>query len=160
MPKKKIIDFEEVANNLAVELAEANEALLRERADASNVRRRAEEDKIKLGSFYKANVVKDLLTFIDNLDRAITHAPKENSELWQKWFDGLVGVRRQLEQALEKIGVTRIKTVGEHFNPSLHEAVTMEEGDGSEEIVSEELQAGYMVGDEVVRHAMVRVKSL
>lgn len=157
MPKKKL-DFEELANNLAGELAEANEALLRERADAVNVRRRADEDRIKLGSFYKANVVKELLTFIDNLDRAITHAPKEQSESWHKWFDGLLGVRKQLEQALEKVGVQRIKTVGEKFDPHFHEAVTMEEGEGAEEIVSEELQAGYIVGDNVVRHAVVRVK--
>jgi molecular chaperone GrpE len=162
MPKKKI-DFEELANQLAAELAEANDALLRERADAANVRRRADEDRVKLGSFYKANVVKDLLTFIDNLDRAIAHAPKGQApdvkyELWDKWLEGLLGVRKQLEQALEKIGVQRIKTVGEHFDPSIHEAITMEDGDGAEEIVSEELQAGYRVGDEVIRHAMVRVK--
>jgi molecular chaperone GrpE len=158
MPKKKTIDFEEVANKLAQELAEANDALLRERADAANVRRRAEEDRIKLGSYYKATTVKELLGFIDNLDRAISHVPKEENEAWSKWFDGLMGVRKQLEQSLEKIGVTRIKTVGEHFDPALHEAITMEEGEKAEEIVSEELQAGYMVGDEVIRHAMVRVK--
>lgn len=169
MPKKKL-DFEELANQLATELAEANDALLRERADAANVRRRADEDRIKLGSFYKANVVKELLTFIDNLDRATNHAPKEKSDSWEKWLAGLLGVRKQLEQALEKIGVQRIKTVGEHFDPSIHEAITMEdpstealakvEGDESklQEIVSEELQAGYRVGDEVIRHAMVRVK--
>lgn len=157
MPKKKL-DFEELANQLATELAEANDALLRERADAANVRRRADEDRIKLGSFYKANVVKELLTFIDNLDRAINHAPKEKSDSWEKWLAGLLGVRKQLEQALEKIGVQRIKTVGEHFDPSIHEAITMEEGEGADEIVSEELQAGYRVGDEVIRHAMVRVK--
>lgn len=170
MPRKKI-DFEELANQLAAELAEANEALLRERADAANVRRRADEDRVKLGGLYKANVVRDLLTFIDNLDRAIAHAPKDvKDESWQKWFDGLLGVRKQLEQALEKVGVERIKTLGQKFNPSLHEAITMEdpstealakvEGDESrlEEIVSEELQAGYRVGDEVIRHAMVRVR--
>jgi len=162
MPKKKL-DFEELANQLAQELSAANEALLRERADSANVRRRADEDRVKLSSFYKANVVKDLLTFIDNLDRAIAHAPKNQApgvkyELWDKWLEGLVGVRKQLEQALEKIGVERIKTVGQHFNPSLHEAVTMDEGEGTEEIVSEELQAGYKVGEEVIRHAMVRVK--
>ena len=70
MPKKKL-DFEELANNLAQELAEANNALLRERADAANVRRRAEEDKLKLGSFYKANVIKELLPVIDNFERAL-----------------------------------------------------------------------------------------
>lgn len=152
-----------IAEQLAQELADANEALMRERADAANVRRRAEEDRIKLASFYKANVIRQLLTFIDNLDRALKHAPTHQApdvtyEVWDKWFEGVVGVRKQLEQALDSIGVVRIKTVGEKFDPALHEAITMEEGEGSEEIVSEELQSGYMVGDEVIRHAMVRVK--
>jgi molecular chaperone GrpE len=155
MPKKKIVDFEEVANNLAQELAEANEALLRERADAANVRRRADEDRIKLGSFYKANVVKDLLPVLDNFERALKSVPADIQE--HDYVKGVQATVKQFEQVLEKIGVSRIKTVGEKFDPNLHEAVTMEEGEGSEEVVSEELQAGYIVGDEVVRHAMVRV---
>ena len=80
MPKKKIIDFEEVANNLAQELANANEALLRERADAANVRRRAEEDRSKLGTFYKAHVVKELLPVLDNFERALRAIPKDIAE--------------------------------------------------------------------------------
>ncbi|HYF96579.1 MAG TPA: nucleotide exchange factor GrpE, partial [Patescibacteria group bacterium] len=58
----------------------------------------------------------------------------------------------------EDIGVKKIKAVGESFDPRLHEAVSMEEGDGKEEVISEELQAGYTLGDEVIRHAMVKVK--
>lgn len=155
MPKKKI-DFEELANQLAQELAEANDALLRERADAANVRRRADEDRIKLGSFYKANVVKELLPVIDNFERALKAIPADIAE--HDYVKGIQGVVKQFEHTLSKIGVERIKTVNEKFDPSLHEAVTMEEGDGAEEVVSEELQAGYKVGDEVIRHAMVRVK--
>ena len=155
MPKKKL-DFEELANNLAQELSEANEALLRERADAANVRRRADEDKVKLGSFYKSNIVKELLPVIDNFERALKSIPEDIKD--HDYVKGVQGVVKQFEQALEKIGVERIKTVGEKFDPHLHEAVTMEEGDGTEEFVTEELQAGFKVGDEVVRHAMVRVK--
>lgn len=158
MSAKKKVDFEEVANQLAKELADAQDALMRERADAANVRRRADEDRLKMASFYKAGVVRELLAFLDNLDRAMSHAPKEESREWSEWFKGLLSVKKHLEDALHKIGVERIKTVGEKFDPNLHEAITMEEGEGAEEIVSEELQAGYKVGDEVIRHAMVRVK--
>ena len=56
------------------------------------------------------------------------------------------------------MGVSRITTVGEVFNPQLHEAVSMEDGDGTKEVVSEELQAGYVLGDQVIRHAMVKVR--
>ncbi|MCA9346156.1 nucleotide exchange factor GrpE [Candidatus Saccharibacteria bacterium] len=154
---KKEKDYKEIAEQLAKENAELNEALLRERADAMNVRRRAEEDKLKLAGFYKAMVIRDLLPVIDNFERSLKHVPKdlENNE----YIKGIQGVIRQFEQTLEKLGLQRIKTVGEHFDPALHEAVSAEEGDGEHEIVTEELQSGWMLGSEVLRHAMVRVRS-
>lgn len=145
-----------VVAELEQQIAEITEALQRERADAMNVRRRAEEDRVKLGSFYKANVVKELLPVIDNFERALKHVPTELKD--NDYVKGVQGVVKQFEDALKKIGVNRIKTVGEAFNPHLHEAISHEEGDGPE-LVSEELQAGYVLGEEVVRHAMVRVKS-
>ncbi len=150
-------DFRQLAEQLAQENAQLNEALLRERADATNVRKRAEEDRQKMAGFYKAHVVKELLPVIDNFERALKHLPTELEG--NDYIKGIQGIVKQFEQTLSKIGVTRIKTVGEHFDPTVHEAVTMEEGDGEHEIVSEELQSGYMLGDEVVRHAMVRVKA-
>jgi molecular chaperone GrpE len=151
MPKKTV-DTE----LLQAQIAELTEALSRERADAMNVRRRAEEDRLKLASFYKAMVLKELLPALDNLDRALKHTPKDLVD--HEYVKGVQGVAKQFNQALEKIGVTRIKTVGEVFNPSLHEAISMEDEGGAVELISEELQPGYLLGDEVLRHAMVRVK--
>ncbi len=142
---------------LEQQIAELTEALQRERADATNVRRRAEEERLKLGSFYKANVVRELLPVMDNFERALKHAPKELEG--NAYVKGVQGVVKQFEDALAKLGVQRIKTVGEPFDPNFHEAVSMEEGEGKAEIVSEELQSGYTLGDEVIRHAMVRVKT-
>ncbi len=160
--KKTKVDYKKVSEELAQENAELNEALLRERADAMNVRKRAEDDKARMGSFYKAIVVQELLPSIDNLERAIA-AAQQNTETGKENSDELVkgvqAVHRQMLQALEKLGVERIKTTGEPFNPELHEAVVMEEGGDGAEIVSEELQSGYTLGDQVVRHAMVKVKS-
>ena len=159
MPKKKEEknpDYKKIAEELTQENAYLNEALLRERADAENVRRRAENEKMAMSGYYKADVVKELLAVIDNFERALKHVPKELEN--NEYIKGIAGVVKQFEQALTKIGVERIKTVGEPFNPELHEAVTMEEGDGEHEIVSEELQSGYKIGNEVIRHAMVRVK--
>ena len=65
---------------------------------------------------------------------------------------------KQFEKTLESLGVERIATVGELFDPTYHEAVSMDEGKGSHEIVSEELQPGYKIGENVIRHAMVKVK--
>ncbi len=159
MTKKKDenIDYKKIAEELATENASLNEALLRERADAENVRRRAENDRIQMAGYYKASVVKELLSVIDNFERALKHIPKELEH--NEYVKGIQGIVKQFEQTLAKIGVERIKTVGEHFDPNLHEAVTMEEGDGEHEVVSEELQSGYKVGDQVIRHAMVRVVS-
>ncbi|MDO8265675.1 MAG: nucleotide exchange factor GrpE [Candidatus Saccharibacteria bacterium] len=154
---KKQPNYQEIAEQLAQENAQLNEALLRERADASNVRRRAEEDKLKMGSFYKASVIRELLPVVDNFERALKHVPKELET--NDYIKGIQGVVKKFEQTLEKLGLQRIKTVGEHFDPALHEAVSAEEGDGEQEIVSEELQSGWILGDEVLRHAMVRVKS-
>ena len=143
-------------NELEQKIAELTDALQRERADAMNVRRRSEEDRAKMGSFYKANVVQQLLPVIDNFERALKHVPKELEG--NAYIAGIQGVVKQFEDTLQKLGLERIKTVGEKFDPNLHEAVSMEEGEGKEEIVSEELQSGYVLGEEVIRHAMVRVK--
>jgi len=155
------------SEELEQKIAELTDALQRERADAMNVRRRSEEDRAKMGSFYKANVVQQLLPVIDNFERALKHVPGEKSQEARdksqeedkllEWVEGVRKIVSSFEDVLKKIGVERIKTVGEKFDPNLHEAVSMEEGEGQEEIVSEELQSGYTLGDEVIRHAMVRV---
>jgi molecular chaperone GrpE len=137
-------------------LAELTEALQRERADSTNLRRRTEEEKSKLGDFYKANVVRALLPGLDNLERALKHAPKDLKD--HDYVKGVQGVVKQFEKTLAELGVEKIKTEGEKFDPKYHEAVGMEEGEGDTEVVAEELQAGYTLGDEVVRHAFVKVK--
>ncbi len=157
MPKKKEepVDYQKLAEELAIENSQLNESMLRERADAMNVRKRAEDDRVKMSGYYKAMVVKELLPTIDNFERALKSLPKELEN--NDYIKGIEKIVKQFGSTLNKLGVERIKTVGEHFNPELHEAVTMEEGDGTQEIVSEELQSGYTMGNEVIRHAMVRV---
>lgn len=142
---------------LEAKIAELTDALQRERADVINVRRRHEDQITNLRTVVKAGVVSDLLPVVDNFERALKHVPDELKD--NDYIKGVQGVVKQFEKTLEDIGVTRIKTVGEPFDPKLHEAVSMEEGEGDVEIVSEELQSGYALGDEVIRHAMVRVKS-
>jgi molecular chaperone GrpE len=143
--------------DLKAQVEELTQALQRERADSSNLRRRTEEEKSKLADFYKANVIRALLPALDNLERALKHAPKDLKD--HDYVKGVQGVVKQFEKVLEELGVKRIKTEGEQFDPALHEAVSVDEGsEGDIEVVAEELQAGYTLGDEVVRHAMVKVK--
>jgi len=142
---------------LEQQVAELTDALQRERADVINVRRRHDEQIASLQSTVKAKVIKDLLPVIDNFERALKHVPKELEG--NAYVNGIQSIVLQFEKTLGDMGVQKIATVGEVFNPELHEAVSMEEGDGAQEIVSEELQSGYKIGDEIIRHAMVRVKS-
>lgn len=143
-------------NELEIRVAELTEALQRERADAMNLRRRHEEQMNGLRNTVKANVVADLLPVIDNFERALKHVPEDLAE--NDYVKGIQGIVKQFEKTLADLGVERIATVGEPFDPNLHEAVTMEEGEGTKEVVSEELQSGYRLGDDVIRHAMVRVR--
>jgi molecular chaperone GrpE len=143
-------------NALERQVAELTEALQRERADATNLRRRHDEQIGGLKNMVKAGVVRDLLPVIDNFERALKHVPADLAE--NEYVKGVQGVVKQFEKTLSEIGVERIATVGQPFDPRYHEAVSMEDGDGTQEVVSEELQAGYRLGDEVIRHAMVRVK--
>jgi molecular chaperone GrpE len=141
---------------LQQQIAELTEALQRERADAMNVRRRSDEERAQLGNFYKALIVRELLPAIDNLERALKHVPKDLAT--HDFVKGVVATLKQFEKSLSELGVEKIVTVGAPFDPRYHEAVSMEEGDGTHEVVSDELQAGYKIGDEVIRHAMVKVR--
>mgnify|MGYP000436256464 CR=1 FL=1 len=138
------------------QLAELTAALQRERADALNVRRRAEQEKEKMASFYKAIIIQGLLPAVDNLERALLHVPKDLRG--HSYVKGVQSVAKQFEKAFSDLGVKRIKTVGEHFNPRYHEAVSLDEGEGQNEVIAEELQSGYVIDGEVIRPAMVKVK--
>jgi len=153
-PKKQI---DKKHAELEQQIADLTEALQRERADATNLRRQHEAQMSGLKNMVKASVVRDLLPVVDNFERALKHVPSDLAD--NDYVKGVQGIVKQFEKTLSDIGVERIKTVGEPFDPTYHEAISMEEGDGTTEVVSEELQAGYRLGDEVIRHAMVRVRA-
>lgn len=154
--KENVGTLETQIGELQQQVADLTDALQRERADASNIRRRHDEQLAGLKDYTKASVVKELLPVIDNLERALKHVPKELEG--NDYVKGVQNIVKQFENTLQSLGVERIKTVGEEFNPELHEAVSMEDGEGDKEVVSEELQSGYKLGDNVIRHAMVKVK--
>ncbi len=149
------------SQDLQKQVTELTEALQRERADSVNLRRRVEEERLTMANFYKALIVKDLLPIIDNCERLLDHISAHSKVT--PWKEGAEKIVKQAYKTLEDFGIERIKTEGQAFDPRYHEAVSVEEGpstgSGQEhEIVSQELQAGYKLGDEVIRPAMVRVK--
>ena len=154
MSKVKKQNHDELHEELAREVAALTEALQRERADAINIRRRHDEQIAQLRTTIKASVIEEMLPALDNFERALKHVPAELEG--NDYIKGVQGVVKQFESTFKDLGVERIKTIGETFNPNIHEAVSAD-GEGESETISEELQAGYMVGDRIIRHAMVRV---
>ncbi len=155
-----VVTSNDEAAELHEKIAALTEALQRERADTTNIRRRHDAQIAGLKTTVKANIVRELLPVIDNFERALKHVPKDLEG--NDFVKGVQSLVKQFEKTLGDLGVRKIKTVGEPFNPHFHEAVSAEEGDSDEQIVSDELQAGYQLGDdgdaEVLRPAMVRVK--
>lgn len=146
---KKHEDLEQLLGELTLDLQ-------RTRADFENYRKRAETEKAMSRASGRVSAIEQLLPVIDTIERAIGHVPAELKD--NTWAQGIVGVAKKLEKSLESLGVKKIDAApGTLFNPELHEAVQFDESDGEHEVIAEELQAGYMLGDDVLRHSMVKV---
>lgn len=151
MPKKTP-SIDEVLNDLN----ELTTDLQRTRADFENYRKRTEQEKEHARSAGKSQAILKLLPVVDNIERAIGHMPDHLQD--DKWAQGVAGLVKNLEKSLELLDLHRIDAKpGTPFNPELHEAIQMDDGEGDEEIVSEELQPGYKLGNDVIRPAMVKV---
>lgn len=143
------------ANKNNERVAELTADLQRVSADFVNFKRRAEDDKLRSTRFGRESAVMALLPVVDSFERSFAHIPKDLADT--DWVIGVRAVARQLVDALKGLGVERIVAVGQPFDPNLHEAVHVE-GGGKKEVVIEELQAGYAMDGEVIRHAMVKVR--
>lgn len=131
--------------------------LQRTRADFENYRKRSEADKAATYQHGQAAAIQKLLPVIDNIERAIVYMPAELKD--NKWAQGIASLVKNLEKSLESLNLTRIDAKpGTDFNPDLHEAIQFDdEAEGDKEVIAEELQAGYALGGQPIRHAMVKV---
>ncbi|MCB9822065.1 nucleotide exchange factor GrpE [Candidatus Nomurabacteria bacterium] len=130
--------------------------LQRLQAEFINYKNRVEAEKATLSQFSKAQTIKDLLPVIDDLERALLHQPEGLKN--DKWASGVLKIHDRLIKQLEKIGVTKIDALNKPFDHNLHEAVEVS-GEGSEQVVSEVLQNGYMLASQVIRHSVVKVEN-
>ncbi len=147
-------DIETLKKALAEEKAKAEANLAnwqRAQADFINYKRRSEQEKEEVSKFANATLMINLLPILDDLERAFTSIPPRIAKL--SWVDGVRLIERKLQVNLEALGLSLIKTLGEPFDPKLHEAAM--HGQGKEGIVIEELQRGYKLHDRVIRPAMV-----
>ena len=148
--KKKEADKSE---ELEKQLAAANDKYLRICAEYDNFRRRSQKEKDALYGDIKADTVQKFLPVYDNLERALKQGTED--EAYRK---GVEMIMTQFNSTLEKLGVTAIESLGQTFDPSLHNAVMHvdDETKGENEIV-EVFQQGFKLGDKVIRFAMVKV---
>ncbi|BBY63440.1 nucleotide exchange factor GrpE [Mycolicibacterium helvum] len=132
----------------ADKVAELTADLQRVQADFANYRKRALRDQQVAGERAKAAVVSQLLTVLDDLDRARSHGDLETGPL--------KSVADKLTAALSGLGLSAFGAEGDEFDPSLHEAV-QHEGEGSKPVLGTVMRKGYTLGDLVLRHALVGV---
>ncbi len=135
--------------------------LSRRSADFDNFRKRTERERSETYSRALAEVVRRLLPVLDNLQRALDAerlVEVKESEEFRHFLQGVELINRQLGGVLESLGVEAVPTVGELFDPHVHEAVATEETDEFEpDTVTQEMQRGYRLGDKLLRPAMVKV---
>ncbi|MDD6204304.1 MAG: nucleotide exchange factor GrpE [Firmicutes bacterium] len=126
----------------------------RTQADFENYRKRNLTARAEALAEGRLEAVKAFLPVIDNIDRAIAHA-KEGDPV----TEGLILVRRQIDKTLADLEIQELGTVGEKFDPNLHEAVMQAPAQEGQEsgVVAEIFQKGYRMGDKVIRYTMVKV---
>ena len=148
-------DVEESSEALRGALDEQSARYVRLAADFENFRRRKTQELSERSRYSSEDAVRALLPVLDNLRRAVEHLPEG---LDGGFAGGLQMTVRQFEEALERLGVHPIESVGARFDPAIHEAVLGEESaDVDTDTVVDELQRGYRLHDRVVRPAMVKV---
>ncbi len=146
---------------LQTALGEAQEGLARRQADFENYRKRIERERGEAHNRVVADVASKLLPVVDNLARALdaekTVESGESRE-FRHFLHGVELINKQLNDVLESLGIQPIASVGERFDPHIHEAVVTEISDKYEpDTVTEELARGYRIGERLLRPAMVKV---
>ena len=128
----------------------------RTRAEFSNYKKRQEADRVQMMTLANATLLRKLLPVLDDFERAMATMPTNLSQV--TWLEGISLIKHKLDAILESEGVKPVETGGHAFNPRYHEAVTYEEVEGYEDgQVIGEVQRGYILGDRVLRPALVRV---
>ncbi|KUL17109.1 nucleotide exchange factor GrpE [Bacillus paralicheniformis] len=148
--------LEKQLKELQERLEEKENKLLRVQADFENYKRRARLDLEAAEKYRSQRIISDLLPALDNFERALQIDP--DNEQTKSLLQGMEMVHRQILEAFKNEGVEQIPSVGEQFDPNMHQAVMQVEDEAYESnAVVEELQKGYKLKDRVIRPSMVKV---
>jgi molecular chaperone GrpE len=145
----------EPASQVQKERDDLYDRLLRKTAEFDNFRKRIERERKDFTEWAAADVLNDLLAVMDDFDRALAAEAPASAQVYKT---GVELIHRALADLVRKRGVTAIEAVGADFDPHLHQAVAYEAVDGAREgEVVEELRKGYLLGDRLLRPALVKV---
>jgi molecular chaperone GrpE len=141
------------------QLAEARQATLYAQADIQNVRRRAEKDTADARAYASTNFARDVLSVADNLSRALSAIPADlrEDDKFKGLVTGLEATGRELDSVFGRHGITKITAMGETLDPNKHQAMMELPSDQPAGTVVQEMQAGYMIKDRLLRPALVGV---
>lgn len=145
---------------LAEELAEAKRQVLYAQAEVQNVRRRAEKEAADARTYAATAFARDILSVADNLTRGLSAIPEDvrGEERFKGLVTGLEATGRELESIFSRHGITRIASVGETLDPNRHQAMfEVPSADAAPGTIVQEVQAGYMIRDRLLRPALVGV---
>ena len=145
---------------LKEEIRILKEEKIRVLAEMENLRKRFEREKIDSIKYGSVNFARDILSPGDNLERALSaiNEGEEHPQSIKNLIEGLLMVKKELSNALEKHGITKIDSLNKKFDPNLHQAMMeIENIDLDEGVVVQEIQTGYMMHDRLLRPAMVGV---
>jgi molecular chaperone GrpE len=156
-PETELMTLSSRIAELTAQKDTAQNQYVRIAADFDNFRKRTAKEKEELEARIKSNTIMDVLSVVDNFERARTQIkPQNDGEM--EIHKSYQGVYKQLVDTLKKSGVAPMRPEGQMFDPNLHEAVmrqpTEEHPEGT---VIEELQRGYFLGEKILRHALVKV---
>ena len=152
-----MVSADEQVVRLEEELASARDTVLRTKADAQNVTRRAEQDVEKARKFALERFCGELLPVVDNLERALEAAAGDN-DIIKPIAEGVELTLKSLQEVLKKFHIEALDPQGEPFDPQLHQAMSMvENGDVEPNTVIAVMQKGYTLNGRLVRPAMVMV---
>ena len=144
----------EAAELAAKQLESVKDQFVRLTAEYDNYRKRTAKEKDSLYQDAKADTIREFLAVYDNLERAVSTEGDEDSPHKK----GLEMIFHQYQEILKKLGVTEIEAQGAPFDPEKHNAVMhIDDENYGENVVSQVFQAGFMLGDKVIRHAIVQV---
>jgi molecular chaperone GrpE len=161
--KREIDKFKAEANRLRAERDELLESSKRRSKDFEALRNRTERERRETFQNQISNLAIEMLPALDNLHRALDSAAAleaDKDTSFQHFYDGIVLVSQQITEILGKMGISPIPTVGMEFDPNIHEAIAVEpREDVPPNHVFEEVLTGYVAGERVIRHALVKVSS-